>query len=129
MSVRRITERPANVRAVPVLSDPNVGHYPEFSTFLRRTFALDKDPLGEPGWLDVNGRAYEFVFIGRSGQIFPAAVEISALVPGLEPMDTEKTNRDLWAIMEWLIDGVGEPWSVEALRTTAKIYRVLPTET
>lgn len=128
MKVTPISERPRNTRSVPVLTEPEVGHYPEFSAFLSTTFGLDADPFGAPGLLQVNGRVYELVFIGRSGQAFPAAVELSALVPGLEPMDTDATDRDLWAIMEWLIAGVGEPWSLEALRTTGRIYKVLPQE-
>jgi hypothetical protein len=28
--------------------------------------------------------------------------------------------------MAWLIEGVGEPWSVEALQTTGQIYKVMP---
>lgn len=126
MGVTRITNRPPNTRTVPVLSDPDVGHYPEFAAFLVKTFDLAGRPFDEPGLLDVEGRVYELVFVGRSGRPFPAAVEVSALVPGLEPMDTGLVDQDLWSIMEWLIDGVGEPWSVEALRTTGKIYRVYP---
>ena len=78
--------------------------------------------------LDVDGRVYELIFIGRSGRPFPAAVEIAALVPGLEPMDTDQTDKDLWAIAEWLIQGVGEPWTVAALRTTGQIFRAMPVE-
>jgi hypothetical protein len=63
---------------------------------------------------------------GRSGRPFPSGVEIAALVPGLEPMDTDQTDQDLWAILEWLVAGVGKPWSVEALRTTGRIFRVIP---
>lgn len=126
MSVRRITQRPSDTRSVPVLTDPNVSHYPEFSAFLSDAFELKDKPLEAPGLLNVDGRVYELVFIGRSGRPFPAAVEIAALVPGLEPMDTDQTDRDLWAIMEWLIEGVGEPWTVEALRTTGEIFRVKP---
>lgn len=126
MKVTRITQRPSNTRSVPVLTDPDVGHYPEFTAFLAETFDLNEKPLDAPGLLDVDGRVYELVFIGRSGRPFPAAVEIAALVPGLEPMDTDQTDKDLWAIMEWLIEGVGPPWNVEALRTTGSIYRVIP---
>jgi hypothetical protein len=126
--VTPISERPADTRSVPVLVDPDVGHYPEFSEFLTETFELKENPLATPGLLDVGGRIYELVFIGRSGQPFPAAVEIAALVPGLEPMDTDQADKDLWDIMEWLIEGVGEPWTVEALRTTGRIYRVMPEE-
>ena len=126
MKVTRITHRPTNVRSVPVLTDPNVGHYPEFRTFLSETFGLADKPLEAPGLLDVDGRVFELVFVGRSGCAFPAAVEIAALVTGLEPMDNHQVDKDLWAIMEWLVAGVGDPWSVEALRTTGRIYRVIP---
>jgi hypothetical protein len=126
MPVTRITKRPSDTRSVPVLSDPDVGHYPEFAAFLVETFELAEKPLESPGLLDVDGQVYELIFIGRSGRPFPAAIEIAALVPGLEPMNTDQTDKDLWAIMEWLIEGVGEPWSLEALRTTADIYRVRP---
>ena len=34
MPVTRMTQRPSNVRSVPLLTDPGVGHYPEFSSFL-----------------------------------------------------------------------------------------------
>jgi len=125
MSVERVIQRPAEVRSVPVLNDPDVGHYPEFRDFLVNVFDLQEDPLGAPGLLSVSGRIYELIFVGRSGQPFPAAIEISVLVPGLEPMDTDQTDKDLWEIMEWITQGVGEPWSLDALRTTGKIYRVI----
>ena len=126
MSVKKVNERPSDCRSVPVLTDPEVAHYPEFKNFLVETFELDKDPLGTPGILDVDGRCYELIFVGRSGQPFPAAIEIAALVEGLEPMDTVQTDTDLWKIMEWLVQGVGGRWTIEALRTTGKIYRVMP---
>ena len=126
MIVERISERPCNSRSVPVLTDPGIDHYPEFAAFLSATFGLEQKPLEAPGLLAVDGRPYELIFIGRSGRPFPSGVEISALVAGLEPMDTEQTDKDLWAILEWLIEGVGEPWTVADLRTTAQIYRVMP---
>ena len=128
MIVTRITERPSNTRSVPLLTDPDVGHYPEFADFLVATFDLMDKQLEAPGLLDVDGRVYELIFIGRSGRPFPAGVEIAALAPGLEPLDTSQTDQDLWAILEWLVAGVGKPWSVEGLRTTGRIYRVIPTD-
>ena len=128
MTVTRITERPLGTRSVPLLTDPDVGHYPEFSDFLVATFDLADKQLDAPGLLDVDGHVYELIFIGRSGRPFPAGVEIAALVPGLEPLDPDQTDHDLWAILEWLVAGVGEPWSVEALRTTGQIYRVIPAD-
>ncbi len=126
MTVARITERPSGTRSVPLLTDPDVGHYPEFAAFLAATFDLADKPLDAPGLLDVDGRVYELIFIGRSGRPFPSGVEIAALVPGLEPMNTDQTDQDLWSILEWLVAGVGKPWSVEALRTTGRIFRVIP---
>ena len=126
MSVRRITERPSNTRSVPLLTDPDVGHYPEFRAFLAETFDLTERPLDAPGLLDVDGRVYELVFIGRSGRPFPAAIEIAALVSGLEPLDADQADRDLWQILEWLVEGVGLPWDVEVLATTGQIYRAIP---
>ena len=128
MTVTRITERPTDTRSVPLLTDSDVGHYPEFAAFLVATFDLTDRQLDAPGLLDVDGRVYELIFIGRSGRPFPAGVEIAALVPGLEPLDTHQTDNDLWAILEWLVAGVGEPWSVDALRTTGRIYRVMPAD-
>ena len=126
MTVTRITQRPSNTRSVPLLTDPDVWHYPEFAAFLVATFDLADKQLDEPGLLEVDGRIYELVFIGRSGRPFPAGVAIASRVPGLEPLDTNQSDRDLWAILEWLVAGVGEPWSVEALRTTGHIFRVIP---
>jgi hypothetical protein len=36
---------------------------------------------------------YALVFIGRSGEPFPAAVEIYALIPALEPLDEHVVDR------------------------------------
>ncbi len=117
-------DRPAGHRMVPLLSEHDLGHYPEFRTFLAAAFALDTDPLGPPGLLRVDVRHYELTFVGRSGRPFPAGVEIGALVAGLEPLDETAADRDLWAILAWLVDGAGGQWSRKALETTGRIYRV-----
>ena len=126
MTVEILEKIPIGVRRVPVLTEPSVGHYPEFRNFLIRVFDLEKNFLKAPCALKVNHNFYEFIFIGRSGEEFPAALEINALPPGLEPLDENRTDRDLWDILEWLIEGVGPPWSLEALRETGSIYRVNP---
>ncbi len=122
--VRIATARPAGHRAVPLLVEPALDHYPEYARFLAVAFGLDADPFGPAGLLEVDGRPYELTFLGRSGRPFPCGVELAALVPGLEPLDEATADADLWAILEWLTTGVGAPWSVEALRTTGRIYRV-----
>lgn len=125
MTVEPTASRPERHRSVPVLSEHDLGHYPEFAEFFTRTFDLRADPLRPPGLLRVGERIYELVFVGRSGRPFPAAVEINALVPGLEPLHGD-VEADLWDILRWLLDGVGGEWTAEDLDLTGRIYRLLP---
>jgi hypothetical protein len=111
-------------RAVPVLHEPDIGHYPEFRQFFIDTFAPKSGGLQPPGYLKVEGRPYQVVFVGRSGRPFPAGVEIEALVPGLEPVDDIQVDADLWVILKWLLSGVGGRWSARDLVLTGKILRI-----
>lgn len=115
----------AGLRPTPVLLEERVGHYPEFRDFLRRAFDLDRIGLSTPGCLRApSGAAYLLVFLGRSGEAFPSGVEIQALPAGLEPIDEAACDRDLYAILRWLIAGVGPPWKVADFEGTARLYRV-----
>ena len=119
--------RPANedTRHALVLIEDRVGHYPEFRAFFVRTFDLDRVGLAEPGYVQApSGLAYALVFIGRSGEPFPAGIEIHAIVPALEPLDDVVVDQDLWAILGWVIEGVGPPWTVEDLNATGRLYRI-----
>ena len=108
-----------------VLAEDRVGHYPEFRAFFHRTFDLARVGLSRPGYLAVSsGNVYELVFIGRSGEAFPSSIEINAIVPALEPIDEDRVDRDLWAILRWMIAGVGAPWTVQDLDATGRLYRV-----
>jgi hypothetical protein len=71
-----------------------------------------------------SGLEYALVFVGRSGQPFPSGVEIHAIVDALEPLDGAVLDRDLWAILRWMIGGVGAPWTVEDFDRTGRLYRV-----
>jgi hypothetical protein len=64
------------------------------------------------------------VFVGRSGERFPAGLEIYALVPELEPLDESIVDRDLWAISRWMIDGIGGQWSLADLDATGRLLRI-----
>lgn len=116
--------RPSGHRVVPLLGEHDLGHYPEFRTFLATTFALDDDPLGPPRLLGVGDRLYQLTFVGRSGLPFPAGVQIGALLPGLEPLDETAADLDLWAILNWLVEGIGGDWNTDLLTSTARIYRI-----
>lgn len=122
------TDRPTGHRVVPLLAEHDLGHYPEFRAFLAATLGLVDDPFGPPGLLRVGDRVYEITFVGRSDRPFPDGAEIGALVPGLEPLDETAADRDLWAILAWLVDGVGGGWGSAALDTTGRIYRIPATE-
>jgi len=108
-----------------LLAEDRLGHYPEFRVFFQRTFALDSLGLSRPGYVAVTGGGvYELTFIGRSGEAFPSGVEVNAIVPALEPIDEQRTDRDLWAILRWIIEGVGAPWTLADLDATGRLYRL-----
>jgi hypothetical protein len=115
----------AGLRPTLLLMEERLGHYAEFRDFFRRSFDLDQIGLTRPGCVRApSGGLYLVVFLGRSGEAFPSGVEIHALAPGLEPIDEGTADRDLYAILRWMVAGAGPPWTVEALDGTARLYRV-----
>jgi hypothetical protein len=115
----------AGKRLAFALAEDRIGHYAEFRDFFARTFDLGRIGLAEPGFVRApSGLAYAFVFTGRSGEPFPAGLEIFAVVDALEPIDSDLLDRDLWAILRWMIAGVGGPWTVADLDATGRLYRV-----
>lgn len=107
------------------LAEDRVGHYPEFREFFARSFDLDHKGLTEPGFLRApSGLTYALIFIGRSGEPFPSGVEVHAIVDALEPIAEQTLDSDLWAILRWMIAGVGNPWTVEDFDRTGRLYRV-----
>jgi hypothetical protein len=124
--VRAIAPPPLEgLRRAFVLAEDRIGHYPEFRRFFAATFDLDREGLARPGYVAApSGGCYALVFIGRSGEPFPSGVEIHALVPALEPLDEGAVDRDLWAILRWMIEGVGGDWTVRDLDATGRLYRV-----
>jgi hypothetical protein len=127
MSEIEVSKQPdlSGKRRALVLHEDRIGHYAEFRDFFRRTFDLDRGALAEPGYVSApSGLTYAFVFIGRSGEPFPAGVEIHALVPALEPLDADLVDRDLWAILHWMVAGVGGDWKVDDLIATGRLLRI-----
>jgi hypothetical protein len=115
----------AGKRLAFALAEDRVGHYPEFRAFFLRTFDLDRVGLAAPGHVTApSGLTYALVFIGRSGEPFPSGLEIHAIVDALEPVEEETLDRDLWAILRWMMDGVGGDWTVADLDATGRLYRV-----
>ncbi|GAN76491.1 hypothetical protein [Acidisphaera rubrifaciens] len=122
-----IIDAPAagDTRRELLLTEDRLGHYPEFRAFFIRAFDLDRVGLARPGHVRApSGLVYALVFVGRSGEAFPCGVEIHAVVDALEPLDEAVADRDLWSILQWMIAGVGPPWTVEDLRATGRLYRI-----
>jgi hypothetical protein len=108
-----------------VLSEERVGHYPEFRNYFTQIFDLERIGLSQPGYLKApSGMIYEFVFLGRSGEPFPSGLDIYALPDALEPLDDDAVDKDTWAILCWMMDGVGAPWTRADLEATGRLYRV-----
>jgi hypothetical protein len=112
-------------RRALVLTEDRVGHYPEFRNFFVRRFALDSAGLSRPGYVRApSGMIYALVFIGRSGELFPDGIEVYALPAALEPLNETDVDTDLWALLSWVIEGVGGEWRVDDLTATGKLYQV-----
>jgi hypothetical protein len=108
-----------------VLAEDRVGHYPEFRDFFVRQFALGANGLSRPGYMQApSGMIYALVFIGRSGEPFPDGIEIYALPDALEPLNDKDVDADLWALLRWMITGVGAEWRVEDLDETGRLYQL-----
>jgi hypothetical protein len=127
MAAVTVIARPAaeGTRQALVLTEDRLGHYPEFRDFFVRTFDLDRVGLSEPGFVQApSDAAYALVFVGRSGEPFPSGLEVYAIVEALEPLDDAAVDKDLWAILGWMVMGVGAPWTVEDLHATGRLYRI-----
>lgn len=113
------------MRLAFVLAEDRLGHYAEFREFFVRAFDLHRIGLARPGFLRVaSGGIYALVFIGRSGEAFPSGIEIHAAVPALEPLEEAAVDRDLWAILQWVVDGTGGVWTIDALQATGRLFRI-----
>ena len=127
MAAVAVIAKPAaeGTRRALVLTEDRLGHYPEFRDFFARTFDLDRVGLAEPGFLRApSGNVYALVFVGRSGEPFPSGLEVYAIVEALEPLDDAAVDKDLWAMLSWMVMGVGAPWTVEDLHATGRLYRI-----
>lgn len=108
-----------------LLAEDRIGHYPEFRAFFADIFDLDRIGLREPGYVAApSGTEYALVFIGRSGEPFPAGVEIYALIRALEPLDEDAVDRDLWEILRWMVGGVGGAWTLADMDATGRLFRI-----
>jgi hypothetical protein len=127
MTAIQVVENPTleGKRNALVLTEDRVGHYPEFREFFVRQFSLGTNGLLRPGYVRApSGMIYALVFIGRSGEPFPDGVEIYALPDALEPLDDPEVDADLWALLRWMIEGVGDDWRLEDLDATGRLYQL-----
>ena len=127
MTVIQVVENPIleGKRRALVLAEDRVGHYPEFREFFVKQFSLGTNALSRPGYVRAtSGMVYALVFIGRSGEPFPDGIEIYALPDALEPLNEPEADADLWAMLRWMIAGVGCEWRIEDLYATGRLYQL-----
>jgi hypothetical protein len=109
-------------RKALVLAEDRVGHYPEFREFFVRRFSLETTGLSRTGYVRApSGMIYSLVFVGRSGEPFPDGIEIA---DALEPLSEGDVDTDLWALLRWMIDGIGGEWKVDDLDATGRLYQL-----
>jgi hypothetical protein len=114
-----------DLRRALMLNEDRLGHYAEFREFFISAFDLKSVLPQRSGYLQgPSGTNYELVFISRSGEPSPSGLDIFALIPALEPCDESILDRDLWEILRWMIDGIGLPWTLEAVDATGKLYKI-----
>ncbi|MEH2484598.1 hypothetical protein [Bradyrhizobium sp. AZCC 2230] len=127
MTAIQVIENPVleGKRRAFVLAEDRVGHYPEFREFFVRQFSLGTNGLSRPGYVRApSGMVYALVFIGRSGEPFPDGIEIYALPDALEPLNDPEVDADIWALLGWMIAGVGGEWRIEDLDATGRLYQL-----
>ena len=112
-----------------VLTEDRLGHYPEFRDFFVRTFELDRVGLTEPGFTSAapSGapRTCVVVFVGRSGEPLPVGARgVRDRRRRWSRWTSTTVDKDLWAILGWMVSGVGAPWTMEDLHATGRLYRI-----
>jgi hypothetical protein len=127
MTAIQVIENPQlkGKRQAFVLAEDRLAHYPEFREFFVKQFSLDTNGLSRAGYVRApSGMVYALIFIGRSGEPFPDGIEIYALPDALEPLDDQEIDADLWALLRWMISGIGGDWRAEDLDATGRLYQL-----
>jgi hypothetical protein len=127
MTAIQVIENPQlkGKRQAFVLAEDRLAHYPEFREFFVKQFSLDTNGLSRAGYVRApSGMVYALIFIGRSGEPFPDGIEIYALPDALEPLDDQEIDADLWALLRWVISGIGGDWRAEDLDATGRLYQL-----
>ena len=47
-----------------------------------------------------------------------------SICSALETLDEANVDSDLWALLRWIIEGVGGEWRVEDLDATGRLYQL-----
>ena len=76
MTVEIFEQIPEGLRRVPILTEPSIGHYPEFRNFLKKVFDLEQNNFKAPCVLRVNQYLYEFIFHWEIGRRISAALKL-----------------------------------------------------
>lgn len=105
-----------------ILVEQMPGHYPEFYEFLKGQL----DAAG--GTLYFRGPSmmtYSLGWLPEGDPLQMQGIQICSRMedPG-QTLSHDIIDLDIWALLEWLVQGVGGEWSLDALRKTGAIYKV-----
>ena len=81
---------------------------------------LRPEPVREPLIPPSKGLTFAPVFIDQT-QPFPSGVEVYANMDALEPINKGVVHDDLCAILQGIITGVGDLWTVSDLQETRRL--------
>ena len=125
IAIEWITRKDADrigTREEQVLIEQSPDHYPEFNAFVQRELERGGGNLFFRG---ISGMAYRVGAVAeKPGGLRGVEICVRLAGGGAQRVPGEVIDRDLWAFLEWLIQGVGGEWTLEALRKVGAIYRV-----
>jgi hypothetical protein len=124
MTIQLITAEEAKAsgaREERVLLEQTPHFSSAFNTFLMKE--MDKAG-GDCFFRGPSGMGYRLVRLTDEGSgVQGIAIHLLRTAESGTPRDQAEVNLDIWAFLEWLIDGIGGEWNIAALRKTGAIYK------
>ncbi len=124
MTIKWITAEEATASGTKeerVLLEQTPDFYPAFNAFLMKEIERAGRDLFFRG---PSGMVYRLTKLAENpGSVQGIAINMRRTDETGVSQDQEQVDRDIWAFLEWLVDGVGGEWSIAALRKTGAIYK------
>jgi hypothetical protein len=111
----------AGTKEERVLLEQTPDFYLDFNTFLMKEI---EETGGDLFFRGPSGMVYRLIRLtdDPSG-VQGIAINLRKTAETGVSRNQKEVDRDIWAFLEWLVDGVGGEWSVAAFRKTGAIYK------